>query len=92
MLSTPLTRLRKEAPGSLTAASISAYFSKRHYPRDVNTIGDFERGKYLVPPDRFVELYAEAIGQSVKKVRAALALTQRMRAKKSGPFAPKRVA
>ena len=87
MLMTPLTRMRKAAPGSLTAASIAAYFRRKSFPRDVRTIGDFERGRYLKPPERFIELYAEAIGAPVARVRAALARTQKMRAEKSGPFA-----
>lgn len=87
MLMTPLTRLRKAAPGSLTAASIAAFFRKKSFPRDVRTIGDFERGRYLKPPDRFIELYAEAIGVPVSRVRTALRRTQKMREEKSGPFA-----
>ena len=92
VLNTPLTKLRKDAPGSLTAAKIAAYFKRKRYPRDARTIGDFERAQYQAPPERFLELYAECVGQSVEMVRAAYARTRQMRERRVGPFALQRVA
>lgn len=86
MLLTPLIQLRKEAPGSLTRLKIAQFFRKNRFPRSHHTIGDFERGEYLNPPDRFIELYAECIRQPRKRVEEAYRLTRRMREKKSGPF------
>ncbi len=87
MLNAPLTKLRKDAPGSITAADVAAYFKRRRFPRDIRTIGAFERGLIQNPPNRFVELYAEAIGQPIEVVRIALRRTLRMRERRSGPFA-----
>ena len=87
MLNTPLTRLRKDAPGSLTAAKVSAFFKKRRYPRDRRTIDAFERGSFQAPRDRFFELYAEFIGAPVEVVRRAYARTRQMRERGTGPFA-----
>jgi len=92
VLNTPLTKLRKDAPGSITAAKVAAFFKKRRYPRDVRRIGDFERAEILSPPDRFFELYAECIGQSVEAVRSAYARTRQLRERRSGPFATQSVA
>lgn len=86
MLNTPLVQLRKAAPGSLTAMKIADYFRKRRFPRSHHTIGDFERGEYAEPTERFIELYAECIQQPRGKVEEAYRLTRRMRQKKSGPF------
>jgi hypothetical protein len=86
MLSTPLIQLRKQAPGSLTAVKIAEYFRKKRFPRSHHTIGDFERGEYQNPPERFIELYAECIQQPTQAVEDAYRLTRRMREKKSGPF------
>lgn len=86
MLNTPLTVMRKAAPGSLTAAKVAAFMARRGLQRSVDTISDFERGKYLEPPERFIELYSQAIGQPVARVRAALRRTQKMRQEKQGPF------
>lgn len=81
MLNTPLTKLRKAAAGSLTAQKIEAFMRKRRFPRSFRTIGAFERGQYKEPHPRFVELYAECIGQPVEVVYGALRRTQRLRAK-----------
>jgi hypothetical protein len=86
MLNTPLTEMRKQAPGSITGAKIAAFMAKNGLPRSVDTISDFERGKYREPSDRFIELYSLAIGRPVAEVRAALQRTQRMRQRKQGPF------
>jgi hypothetical protein len=88
MLNTPVAQLRKEAPGSLTLAKVAAFFKSRRYPRTIYAIGDFERGKYLSPPDRFIQIYAQCIGQPVSKVRSAYRITHRLRAARAGPFAP----
>jgi len=87
VLNTPLTKLRKDAPGSLTAAKVAAFFRRRRYRRDLRTIGDFERAVYQSPPDRFFELYAECIGVPVEDVRRAYARTRQMRERRVGPFA-----
>lgn len=86
MLNTPLTRLRKNAPGGITIAKVEAFFKRRRFPRRRTTISEFERGTFKEPPERFVELYAAAIGATIAEVRAALARTQRLRARGSGPF------
>jgi len=86
MLNTPLTEMRKQAPGSLTGAKIAEFMAKRGLPRSADAISDFERGKYLEPPERFIELYSLAIGRPVAEVRAALQRTQRMRQRRQGPF------
>lgn len=71
MLHTPLTLLRKAAPGSLTALDVVRHFARRNFPRTNKAIGAFERGTIKNPPERFVELYAEAIGVSVDVVHRA---------------------
>lgn len=87
MLNTPLTKLRKEAPGSITAAKVAAYFKRKRFPRARCTISVFEAGAFRNPTDRFVTLYAEAIGQTLAQVSHALMRTQRMRERREGPFA-----
>ena len=86
MLMTPVTRLRKDAPGSLTAAGVAAFMTKRKLPRKTGTVTAFERGQIRIVPERFVELYAEAIGSTTAKVLAAHAATLRLRDRKGGPF------
>lgn len=86
VLNTPLTRLRKDAPGGITLARVEAFFKRRRFPRGRTTISEFERGTFKEPPERFVELYAEAIGSTVSRVSDALARTQRQRASGTGPF------
>jgi integrase len=86
MLNTELTKLRKRAPGSLTLPDVAAFFARRRYPRSSTTIGEFERGRFKDPDARFIALYAEAIGMSVRAVEDALRRTQRARA----PF-PRRI-
>ena len=88
VLNTPLTKLRKSAPGSLTLAALAAHFARRRFPRALQTLSSFERGVYKEPPRRFIELYAEAIGlgDRVDLVVAALEETQRMRDRATGPF------
>jgi hypothetical protein len=80
MLNTELMQLRKQAPGSLTAAKIAEYFKKKRYPRTHHAIGDFERGEYETPPDRFIELYAECIGSTAAKVKTIYRRVRRKRA------------
>jgi hypothetical protein len=82
-----VTKLRKDAPGSLTAAKVAAFFRRRRYPRDLRTITAFERGSFVQPTDRFFELYAECVGVPVSAVRRAYARTRQMRERGSGPFA-----
>ncbi len=84
---TLLTQLRKAAPGSLTAESVAAFFRRRRYPRAMQTILNFERAQFEHPPERFFELYAEAIGKPVEVVRRAYARTQRQRRTGTGAFA-----
>jgi hypothetical protein len=75
----PLTELRKAAPGSLTGYKLEQFFRKHRYPRAFSTILNFERGQYNEPPEQFLVIYAEAIGQPVETVRRALRRMQRMR-------------
>lgn len=77
MLNTPLTKLRKAAPGSLTAQKIEAFMRKKRFPRSFQTILNFERGQYKEPSPRFLELYAEAISQPLESVEDALRRTRR---------------
>jgi len=92
MLNTPLTQLRKAAPGSLTLAKLERILRQKGLPRALGSIGAFERGQYKNPPDAFLLVYAEAIGQSIHTVRRALRLTQRQRESRSGPFGRSRAA
>jgi hypothetical protein len=86
VLNTPLTDLRRRAPRLLTHAALVAYFAKRGLIRKIGIFGAFERGQIKAPPERFVQLWAAAVGASVEDVRAALAKTQRQRARQTGPF------
>jgi len=92
VLNTPVTKLRKEAPGSLTAAQVAAFFRRRRFPRGRSTIDAFERATFIRPPDRFFELYAECVGVPVERVRAAYYRTRAMRERGTGPFATAIVA
>jgi hypothetical protein len=92
VLNTPVAKLRKDAPGSLTAAKVAEFFRRRRYPRDRRTIDAFERASFITPPDRFFELYAEAVGVPVERLRAAYARTRQMRERRIGPFAVLSVA
>lgn len=48
--------------------------------------GNFERGEVKQPSERFVKLWAEAVGATVDAVWIALRKTQRQRANSTGPF------
>lgn len=92
MHNTPLTKLRRAAPGSLTLAALRAFFARKRYPRALPTLSSFERGVYKDPPRRFIEVYAEAIGlkDRVDLVVAALRETHRLRERAAGPFVQRR--
>ncbi len=92
MLNTPLTKLRKAAPGSLTLEKLEQGFARKGLPRDRRSVGAFERAQYKTPPELFIKVYAELIGQSVTKVRAALRETQKLRGRGIGPFGGRRAA
>ena len=92
MLNTPLTQLRKAAPGSLTLEKLEKGFRAKGLPRDQRTIGAFERGQYKTPSDEFIRVYADLIGQSVRKVCLALGETHRLRTKGAGPFGRRHAA
>jgi len=92
MLNTPLTRLRKAAPGSLTLEKLEQGFSKKGLPRDRRSIGAFERGQNKTPPEAFIKVYAALIGQPVTKVAAALRETHKLRGRGIGPFEGSRAA
>ncbi|HKQ59274.1 MAG TPA: hypothetical protein VJY35_15535 [Candidatus Eisenbacteria bacterium] len=78
MLNTPLTQLRRSSPlGFVRVKDVAEYFAKRRHPRTEQLIGDFERGKVLKPTDRFLELYAQAIGTTVEAVQKAHKATLR---------------
>lgn len=83
---TRLAELRKAAPGSLTGAKLAEFFRKKRCPRSLKTILNFERGQYAEPTDRFLEVYAEAIGQPVAVVRRAFEQVRRSRRAGTGPF------
>ena len=87
MLKTPLTKLRKAAPGSLTAKDVARHFVRKQYPRTEQSIGDFERGKVLRPAERFFALYAEAIGATIQAVKRAQRATLREKQREDPPRA-----
>lgn len=87
MLNTPLSELRRLAPKALTHASLVAFFERRGYPRKIGLFGAFERGQIKNPPERFVRIWAEAVGSDVETVMNALRQTHRQREKQTGPFA-----
>lgn len=74
---TPLTKLRKGAPGSLTLDDVASFFARKRYPRHRTTISAFEHGRFATPDERFLKVYAQALGCSVADVRKALRATQR---------------
>jgi hypothetical protein len=74
---TPLTKLRKGAPGSLTLDDVAAFFAKKRHPRHRTTISAFEHGRIATPDDRFLEVYAKALGCTVADVERALRATLR---------------
>ncbi len=92
MLNTPLQKLRKEAPGSLTAAKIVKLLGRRGLKRALTTVTAFERAQIVEVDPLFEELYAEIIGQPVEAVREAHRRTLRMRQRAQGPFDCRSVA
>lgn len=86
MLHTPLTELRRLAPRPTTHARLVEFFARRGLPRRITVFGNFERGEVKQPSERFVKLWAEAVGATVDAVWAALRKTQRQRASSTGPF------
>ena len=86
MLNTPLQKLRKEAPGSLTAAKIVKLLGRRGFKRALTTVTAYERAQIEAVDPRFEELYAEIIGQPLEVVRSAHRRTLRMRQRGLGPF------
>jgi hypothetical protein len=77
---TPLTKLRKGAPGSLTLDDVAAFFRRKRYPRHLATISAFEHGRFATTETRFLDLYAQAIGCPVAEVERALKATRRKKA------------
>lgn len=86
MLNTPLTELRRLAPRPTTHARLVEFFARRGLPRRITVFGNFERGEVKNPSERFVKLWAEAVGSSAEAVMEALRRTQRMRTNGTGPF------
>jgi len=78
-LNTPLTQLRRDAPGSITQADVSAFMKERGLDLETITIGDFERGKYQPADPRFIPLYAKRIGATQAAVRRAYEKTRKAR-------------
>ena len=89
MLNTPLSDL---CPRRVTHAALVAFFKKRGYPRTIGVFGNFVRGEIKEPSERFLELWAEAVGVDVPTVVSALRRTQRMRSQRTGPFAAPKVS
>lgn len=87
VLHTALSEIRRRSPRPMTHAALVAYFERRGLPRKIGIFGAFERGQIKTPPERFIQLWAAAVGASVDDVRAALAKTQRQRERGTGPFA-----
>lgn len=87
VLNTPLSQLRRRAPRLMTHAALVTYFGKRGLVRKIGIFGAFERGQIKRPPDRFIRLWAAAVGVPVDEVRRALKLTQAQRKRGTGPFA-----
>lgn len=86
MLHTPLTELRRTAPRPTTHARLVEFFARKGLPRRITVFGNFERGEVKQPSERFVRLWAEAVGSDVDAVMDALRKTQRHRANQTGPF------
>lgn len=87
MLNTPLSDL---CPRRVTHAALAAFFKKRGYPRTITVFGNFVRGEIKNPSERFLALWAEAVGADVPTVVSALRRTQQMRSRKTGPFAARK--
>lgn len=87
MLNTPLSELR---PRRVTHAALVAFFKKRGYPRTIGVFGNFDRGEIQEPSERFLQLWAEAVGVDIPTVVSALRRTQRMRSRGTGPFAARK--
>lgn len=81
MLNSPLTQLRKRAPGSLVVNDLVRYFRRARYPRTDAAIGSFERGFVRHPEERWFEVYAAAVGATVDQVKAAHRATLRWRSR-----------
>jgi hypothetical protein len=71
MLNSPLTRLRKESPGSITLHKLERFFTKKGFPRGNKAINAFELGRVKEPDDRFFRVYAECLGIGEEIVRDA---------------------
>lgn len=89
MLNTPLSELR---PRRVTHAALVAFFKKRGFPRTIGVFGNFDRGEISEPSERFLALWAEAVGVDVPTVVSALRRTQQLRARKAGPFAARKAS
>lgn len=87
MLNSPLTKLRKAAPGSLVVNDLVERFKRRRYPRTDAAIGAFERGFVRAPEERFFKVYAAAIGATVQAVKRAHRATLRWRQRQDPPAA-----
>lgn len=86
VLNTPLTQLRKNAAGYVTAQKVVAHLRRHGMKRAISTVTAFERGQFADPDPEFMLLYAAAIGARLEDVRTALLKTQRMRKRGTGPF------
>lgn len=74
------------APRPTTHARLVEFFARRGLPRRITVFGNFERGEVKKPSERFVKLWADAVGSDPETVLEALLRTQRMRANGTGPF------
>ena len=88
MRNTPHNELRRRAPKHLTHSALVAFFAKHGLPRKAGLFSAFELGIIKNPPERFLELWARAVGSDVETVLAALRKTQNQRKQKTGPFRP----
>ena len=82
---TPLRRMRKDAPGSITLEQLVAVFERKRYPRSLAALSAFERGEVREPEDRFLKIWADAVGASVESVRKALRRTPERKQRRSLP-------
>ncbi len=80
----PLTSLRKAAPGSLTLGAIRERMTRFGCARSVPQLSRFENGLVDAPSGEFVRAYARAIGVNAGKVeRAFQRLRREQRRKKT---------
>lgn len=83
-LNTRLTKLRRDAPGSLRQEDVANRMTRLGYKCVTGTVGDYERGKMVDEDGEFSKYFARAIGADFAVVRRAHAATHRAWKKSGG--------